>query len=559
LIREGDIVNQETAYFYLLYRGTCCFTINDKVVGAAQPGDSFGELALLYDCPRAATVTAVTGANNNALSANVMEKTKDLVASATSTTAKFTPSSSASSVEPPRDDQIRGIILFRVHQRTFRRVLQQADQSAEETKLNLLNSVAFLKDVSRVQKQKLAAAMKPRPFKKGEYLLRKGETKCEWTLIGKGSVLATNVSVAGEDADSKHGWYEDLSLGEGNCFGERAISTGMPTMADLIAETDGIAFVVDRETFLGVLGNLQDAILRSLDNVKLLAIQVIVNTTQQDERMHSYLASKIEDMSFPKGTVICREGEPLLMDAALYLVRKGEIKISAAAEEDEVVGMDSYFGADQLKADTVGRSKFKATYTAVVISDCVCGVLKLESFRRIIDTHKMGKPQNINELDSIRIGDVSVNLDNLKLYRILGAGTFGQVWLVSRTGSDGTLRPYALKVQSKHELCASGQAHGVVREKNIMSQFHNPFVAGLVSSFQDGERVYMIMPLLQGGELHSIMHNSRSDVLSERDARFYLACIAEGLGYMHRHLFVYRDLKPEVGFFLLYFVSPFHV
>ena len=555
LIREGDVVNRQTAYFYLLYHGTCSFTVHDKVVGVARPGDSFGELALLYNCPRAATVVAVVDSEDDAGQTMADPGAQFISGSITSTTATFTPAGSAASAEPTSSidhSTLRGVVLFRVHQRTFRRILQQADQSADEVKLKLLDSVDFLKDVSRMQKQKLAAAMKPRPFKKAEYLMHKGERKCSWTIIERGSVLATNISVLRDDedssAESKYGGYEDVLLREGNCFGQRAISTGTPTVADLIAETDGIAFEVDRETFLEVLGNLKDVIHRALDDAKLQAIQIIINTTQKDERMHGYLASKIEDMLIPEGTVICREGKPMEMDAALYLVRTGEIKISSTTDEDVIIGMDGYFGEDQLKSDTVGRAKFISKYTAVAITECVCGVLKLESFRRIIDTQNMGKPQNINELDSLRICDVTVTLDQLKLSRILGAGTFGQVWLVSRTASDGTLRAYALKVQSKHELCTSGQARGVVREKNIMSQFHNPFVAGLVSSFQDEERVYMLMNLVQGGELHSIMHSSRSDVLSESDSRFYIACIAEGLSYMHRHLFVYRDLKPEVCF-----------
>jgi len=527
----------------LLYRGgTCQFTVDGQPVGVARPGDSFGELALLYDCPRAATVTVVVDEE--------LQQPTNTAASNTSTQATFTASDSAVSQETNQQQQQLGnhanaVTLFRVHQRTFRRILQQADETAEGAKLKLLQSVQFLKDVSKLQKQKLAAAMTPRPFHAGECLMHKGETRCAWTLIDRGRVRAENISVADSSCE-----YDDIVLQEGGCFGERSISTGTPTAAELWAETDGIAFVVDRDTFLQVLGDLHDVIHRSLDQLKLQAIHIIAQTTQKDERMHNYLASQIVDVPFSKGTTICREGHPLILEAALYLLRKGEITItSSSAERDEIIGVDEYFGDDQLKADTIGRSKFLPRYTAVASTDCVCGVLKLESFRRILDTHRMGKPQNIDVLDSIRIGDLTISLDQLKLYRIIGAGTFGQVWLVSRTTSDGKgVRPYALKVQSKLELCDSGQARGVVREKNIMAQFHNPFVAGLVASFQDDDRVYMLMNLIQGGELHSVMHTKDSDVLSERVARFYIACIAEGLGYLHRHLFVFRDLKPEVCF-----------
>ena len=80
-----------------------------------------------------------------------------------------------------------------------------------------------------------------------------------------------------------------------------------------------------------------------------------------------------------------------------------------------------------------------------------------------------------------------------------------------------------------------------------MAQFNNPFLATLVATFQDKDCVYMVMNLVQGGELHSVMHTPDSDVLTEKVARFYLACIAEGLAYMHRLGFVYRDLKPEAS------------
>jgi len=544
LIRQGDVVDKSTAYFYLLYRGTCRFTVNGTTVGVAKPGDSFGELALLYDCPRAATVVAVL---DSGTPGTTSATGTGVTASMTSTTATFTAA--------PDSEGEEKVVLFRVHQRAFRRVLQQADQIAENAKMNLLENVAFLKNVSRQQKVKLAAAMRPRPFKEGEYLSRKGEQKCSWTLIDRGSVLATNISEGPLEGDSAQNnesgmfmhSYDDVTLGEGDCFGERSISTGLPTVADLIAESDGIAFVVDRESFLEILGDLKEIIHRSLDQLKLQAIHIIATTTQKDERMLNYLASQIVDVSFEKGKIICKEGEPLILDAGLYLVREGKVEVrKSSLTKPEIINVDGFFGDDQLNEDKVGRTKFVSDSTVVALTDCVCGVLKLESCRRILDTHRMGMAQNINELDSIRIGDLSISLDKLKLYKILGAGTFGQVYLVSRKASNGSIKPYALKVQSKYELCESGQARGVVREKNIMIQFHNPFVAGLVGSFADDDRVYMLMNLLQGGELHSVMHSSYSDVLSEKVARFYCACIAEGLSYMHRHLFVYRDLKPEV-------------
>jgi Cyclic nucleotide-binding domain len=51
IITEGE----EGDYFYVLESGAVEFSVKGKVVGEpATAGDSFGELALLYTCPRAA-------------------------------------------------------------------------------------------------------------------------------------------------------------------------------------------------------------------------------------------------------------------------------------------------------------------------------------------------------------------------------------------------------------------------------------------------------------------------------------------------------------------------
>lgn len=55
IITQGDIGES----FYILESGACDISVEGQgVVMHAEPGQSFGELALLYDCPRAATVVA---------------------------------------------------------------------------------------------------------------------------------------------------------------------------------------------------------------------------------------------------------------------------------------------------------------------------------------------------------------------------------------------------------------------------------------------------------------------------------------------------------------------
>ena len=56
IIHEGD----EGDRYYAIVHGTVAVTINAIEVARLSDGDGFGEIALLHDSPRIATVTATT-------------------------------------------------------------------------------------------------------------------------------------------------------------------------------------------------------------------------------------------------------------------------------------------------------------------------------------------------------------------------------------------------------------------------------------------------------------------------------------------------------------------
>ena len=157
------------------------------------------------------------------------------------------------------------------------------------------------------------------------------------------------------------------------------------------------------------------------------------------------------------------------------------------------------------------------------------GVLTIKDIRSVIGRDRKKK-------------DMQIPFEELERHCILGAGTFGKVWLVSRKGTNDA---YALKVQVKRQLIEHHQAEGVLREKNIMAQLDSPFIISLSATYQDATSIYMLTKLYQGGELWSIIHTSKRDGLPEEAANFYLATVLEGLTHMHTRRIIFRDLKGE--------------
>jgi serine/threonine protein kinase len=122
----------------------------------------------------------------------------------------------------------------------------------------------------------------------------------------------------------------------------------------------------------------------------------------------------------------------------------------------------------------------------------------------------------------------------------LGQGKFGKVFLVLKEDSSEL---FAMKVLQKKFLKQTNQNQQTLTERNILANSDCPFLAKLFFSFQDKNRLYLVMEYLQGGEL--FFHLTNESTFSEPRARFYISEILVGLEFLHSQGIIYRDLKPE--------------
>ena len=133
-----------------------------------------------------------------------------------------------------------------------------------------------------------------------------------------------------------------------------------------------------------------------------------------------------------------------------------------------------------------------------------------------------------------------VKLEDFKVLKVIGRGSFGKVCLVEYLPTHET---YAMKSLKKDLLIEQEQIENTLLEKEILQTIDYPLLCGLVFCFQTEERIYFVMPFLSGGELFQHLRKFRT--FDEDKVRFYGAQIALALDYLHSKGIVYRDLKPE--------------
>ncbi len=141
---------------------------------------------------------------------------------------------------------------------------------------------------------------------------------------------------------------------------------------------------------------------------------------------------------------------------------------------------------------------------------------------------------------SVAPGFTAVPFTNLKVIGTLGKGSFGHVQLVQDKVSGQT---FALKAVSKTQIVQTSQQGHVLSEKRTMMMLNHPFLVRLYQTYKDKNRLYFLLDPVLGGELFTFLR-SRT-LFDEEVARFYSAAVILGFEYMHDRNIVYRDLKPE--------------
>ena len=151
------------------------------------------------------------------------------------------------------------------------------------------------------------------------------------------------------------------------------------------------------------------------------------------------------------------------------------------------------------------------------------------------------KNKNINNQDQIKSQQKSsLNKNNFKFLYVIGKGGFGRVWKIQ---SKKTKIKYALKEMSKLKIIDKKSEKSINSEREFLSKLNHPFIVNMHYAFQDRDNLYLVMDLLNGGDLR--YHISRYRKFSEEQTRFFIANIIYAIEYIHSNNVIHRDIKPE--------------
>jgi serine/threonine protein kinase len=139
--------------------------------------------------------------------------------------------------------------------------------------------------------------------------------------------------------------------------------------------------------------------------------------------------------------------------------------------------------------------------------------------------------------------------DKYKIGKILGKGGFATV---RRCLEKSTGKKYACKVitlpslsetRRKGDPPNTSTREDIVQEINILVGLKHKNVTYLKEYFEEKDKVYLVMELVEGGELLDELAEQGS--YSENDARRCFQQVLEGIQYLHSKNVTHRDLTLE--------------
>ena len=331
-----------------------------------------------------------------------------------------------------------------------------------------------------------------------------------------------------------------------------------PRHATVVAKGEVHCLTLDRAHFVKLLGPLK-SILQAHSCLHVLrSIELFSELT--DAELDS-IVNAMHSEKFVRGNAIIKEGKK---GATFYVIQSGTAEVNKAGVIIGQLQSGDYFGERSL-IDGAPRSA-----SVFATDDVVCYTLERKKFESLlINTagtagkfeeemrrrQKLTKSRSPGTIFPIGLKFASVNFRyaggktigyvgaesesllppfaELKFCQLLGQGTFGRVKLVEhpQTGGvsqsefpglyeypDSTIRSrYTLKCMSKVQVVKQQQEKNVIAERDLLFECASNFVLKLYTTYQNSDELFLLMELIQGGELWQYIYEKKNLIARTTD------------------------------------------
>ncbi|XP_075060654.1 cGMP-dependent protein kinase 2 [Mixophyes fleayi] len=223
IIKQGE----PGSHIFVLAEGKTEVFQQNKLLTSIPVWTTFGELAILYNCTRTASVKA----NSN-------------------------------------------VKTWALDREAFQNIMRKTAQTRHEEYRNFLRSVFLLKKLPEDKLMKIADCLELEWYEKGDYIIREGEEGSTFFIITKGKVKITQTAEGYDEPQFIK------TLEKGDYFGEKALISDDVRSANIIADDNEVeCLAMDRETFNLTVGTYEE-LQKYLEGY-------VANLTLDDERRHA--------------------------------------------------------------------------------------------------------------------------------------------------------------------------------------------------------------------------------------------------------------------------------
>ena len=260
-------------------------TSEGKFLKTYTSGEAFGELALLYNAPRAATVKAKTD-----------------------------------------------VVLWALDRETFNHIVKEAAQKKRERYEMFLKQVDILSTIEPYELMTICDAMKTGVYHKDGFIIKEKEMGDVFYILEEGECKAMKTLEPGKAMEEIKDYHK------GDYFGERALISGDPRYANIVATSDVVKVIsLDRNSFKRLLGPIEDILKRNMEKYKVYC-QVEEEKPKEEQKI-----VLVEDIIQDETKEEKKEE-----------IKEEEVKVAEVKEENKV--------EEESKEEEIDMEKYRAYY-----------------------------------------------------------------------------------------------------------------------------------------------------------------------------------------------------